>query len=86
MATGTNGEDEQPATRLFGYSFAVLVLGLVGILVGVVLIDSVPPTLGGGLIVAGYVLLYAGVLASLYLDLRGARTVRNERPLDGESG
>lgn len=86
MATGTNDDDEAPATRLFGYSFALLVLGLVGILVGVVVIDTVPPTLSGGLVVAGYVLVYAAVLASLYLDLRGARTVRNERPLDGESG
>lgn len=86
MPTRDNGNDEDPEPRLFGYSFGLLVLGLVGILVGVVVLESVPATIGGALIVAGYVLVYAGVLASLYLDLRGSRQIRNERPLDGESG
>ena len=86
MPTVTNGEEQEPPVRLLGYSFGLLLLGLVGILVGVVIVESVPATVGGALIAAGYLLVYAGFLASLYLDLRGSDTVRTDRPLDGESG
>lgn len=86
MPTVTNGEEQEPEVRLFGYSFGLLLLGLAGILAGVVLVESVPATLGGALIAAGYLLVYVGFLASLYLDLRGGATPRTERPFDGESG
>lgn len=86
MPTVTNREEQEPPVRLLGYSFGLLLLGLVGILVGVVIVESMPATVGGALIAAGYLLVYAGFLASLYLDLRGGDTVRTDRPLDGESG
>lgn len=72
--------------RRFAYTFGVLLLGLVGILVGVVVVDRVPATIGGALIVAGYVLVYASFIGSLYLDLRGDGSVIPDRPFDGESG
>lgn len=86
MPTVTNGEEQEAEVRLLGYSFGLLLLGLVGILLGVVVVERVPATLGGALIAAGYLLVYAGFLASLYLDLRGGETTRTDRPLDGESG
>lgn len=86
MPNVTNGEGQEPEVRLFGYSFGLLLLGLAGILVGVVLVESIPTTLGGALIAAGYLLVYLGFLSSLYLDLRGGATARTERPFDGESG
>lgn len=72
--------------RSLAYTFAILVLGLVGILVGVVVIQRVPPTVGGAIIALGYVLVYVGFLGSLYLDLRGGSSRSTERPFDGESG
>jgi hypothetical protein len=86
MSTLPNGGDEEPSPRLFGYSFGLLLLGLIGILVGVTIVGSVPATLGGALIATGYVLVYVGFLLGFYLDLRNPGTVRTERPLDGESG
>lgn len=72
--------------RSLGYTFGVLVLGLVGILVGVVLLQHAPRSLGGALIIAGYILVYAGFLGGLYFDLRGDGSVVPDRPFDGESG
>jgi hypothetical protein len=86
MATVDNGGEERPRPRLFGYSFALLLFGVVGILVGVVVVESVPATLGGALIAVGFGLVYVGFLTGLYLDLRGPRTAQVSRPLDGESG
>jgi len=79
--------DELP-TRLLTYSVGILVLGLLGILGGVTLVEIVPATVWGGLLVFGYVLVYVGFLASLYADLRGGCTASTnpDRPLDGESG
>lgn len=86
MATVDSGGAERPRTRLFGYSFGLLLLGLAGILVGVAVVESVPATLGGVLIAGGFLLVYVGFLTSLYLDLRGPCTSQVSRPLDGESG
>lgn len=72
--------------RRLAYTFGVLLLGLVGILVGVVVVERVPATVGGALIAAGYVLVYAGFLGSLYLDLRDGSSPATDRPFDGESG
>lgn len=86
MPTTTTGGGREPSSRAFGYSFAVLVLGLGGILVGVAVVESVPATVVGALVAVGYALVYVGFLASLYLDVRGDGTARRDRPMDGESG
>lgn len=86
MSTHTNGGEQEPDARKFGYSFGILLLGLVGILGGVMVLNAVPPTVGGAIIAAGYALVYVGFLSSLYLDLRDGRDSFRNRPLDGESG
>lgn len=86
MPTTNMGGERGPSSRALGYSFVVLVLGLVGILTGIALIETVPTTLVGAIVTIGYAMVYIGFLTSLYLDVRGNGTFRAERPLDGESG
>jgi len=86
MPTVANDGRQKSETRLLGYSFGLLVLGVLWILVGVVVLGSVPATLGGALIAGGYLLVYVGFLLAFYLDLRSPTPVRVERPIDGESG